>query len=290
MSALNSLTSACGRCGRPDVAVTILNDMASKYGVKPDERSYRSAIIACNQAEHEIQRYKEVYKEEEEDDGDELQWWECSLSLFRRMQEENLLPDVQTYSSVISACQAAGQWQRAIGVLQSMIKQIEEHNLSSPDSTSSLNLFCFNAAIAACEKGGAWVEALSLYENLKSSDKVQPNFVTVNCVIIALDHAGQKELAESIYKDSLKEGIVSPWKYRYVDEEMNENSKRIRVLVCIDPFFKFRLSTVLSHTFFIDKTPTIKLKPGFSSVLCFNGKDCSNKCDGVVITSQPCTR
>ena len=120
MSALNSLTSACGRCGRPDVAVTILNDMASKYGVKPDERSYRSAIIACNQAEHEIQRYKEVYKEEEEDDGDELQWWECSLSLFRRMQEENLLPDVQTYSSVISACQAAGQWQRAIGVLESI--------------------------------------------------------------------------------------------------------------------------------------------------------------------------
>lgn len=223
VAALNALTASCGRCGRPDVAVTILNDMISKYGVTPDERSYRSVIIACNQAEHEIQRNKyKKFDEEDFDDTFELQWWECSLSLLRRMQEEDLTPDIQTYSSVISACQAAGQWQRAIGVLESV--PIENNNWK--EATSSLNLFCCNAAIAACEKGGAWIEALSLYEKVKSNPKMKPNFITINSLIIALDRSYQKELADSIYEEARRDGIIMPWKYRFVDS----NDEKVRVL------------------------------------------------------------
>ena len=213
--------------------------MPALYGVKPDERTYRSVLIACNQAEHEMQRYKHAQQlnicddkeEEEEDDAFELQWWECALSLFRRMQEDNLSPDVQTYSSVISCCQAAGQWQRAISVLQCMVKDIEEGKKSDGEALS-LNLFCCNAAIAACEKGGAWVEALSLYEMLKSDENLNPNFVTVNSVLIALDQAGQKELANSIYEEGLRNRIIKPWKYRYESAEAIESDEKIRVLVC----------------------------------------------------------
>ena len=93
-----------------------------------------------------------------------------AVELFqRRMKEEGLAPDIQTYSSVISACEAGGQWQRALGILRLM---------TSDDSIENPNKYCYNAAIAACEKGGAWLEAVELYERMR--DQVEPNFITMN--------------------------------------------------------------------------------------------------------------
>ena len=172
--AFNSLIAACGRCSRPDVAVEVLNEMEHR-GIDPDELSYRNAIIACNQAEHARSRVSNGAESsplvEESDELLKFEWWEVALSLLRRMKESGLTPDIQTYSSAISACEAGGQWQRALGVLQ----KIDERDM---------NLYCFNAAISACEKGGAWVEAVDLYEKMKTiGDRLKPNFVTVNSVV-----------------------------------------------------------------------------------------------------------
>ena len=41
ITAVNLVIRACGRSSRPDIAVQILNDMTSKYGVFPDVTSYR---------------------------------------------------------------------------------------------------------------------------------------------------------------------------------------------------------------------------------------------------------
>lgn len=172
--AFNSLIAACGRCSRADVAMEVLNEMEA-HGVEPDELSFRNAIIACNQAEH-LQalssRDKPTYSgRTERQQPMSFEWWECALSLLRRMNEGGLSPDMQSYSSVISACEAAGQWQRALGVLQGM----EDKNR---------NLYCYNAAISACEKGGAWVEAVELYERMKERGGcLQPNFVTIGGVV-----------------------------------------------------------------------------------------------------------
>jgi pentatricopeptide repeat domain-containing protein 1 len=199
-SAINSLIASCGRGGRADQALCLLNEMKSKYDIEPNEISYRSATIACNQAEHERRRRRE--RDNDPIDESMLQWWECSLSLLRRMQDEGLRPDAQTYSSVISACEAAGQWQRALGVLRGMMAESEEE----------LNLFCFNAAISACEKGGAWVEALELYfQMLEKGGNVSPNFVSLSGLLIALDKAGQKDLAQTLYDDGVRAKIVRPW-------------------------------------------------------------------------------
>lgn len=235
--AFNSVIAAAGRSGRPDIALKLLNDMPSKYSVEPDERSYRSAIIACNQAEHEKRRQREKGTEIAPPDGDvnlnnDFQWrvspkedalsfqnWEAALSLLRRMQEQGLTPDIQTYSSAISACQASGQWQRAIGILRKMTR--------TTDSIVVPNLFCFNAAIAACEKGDAWLEALELYERMKDySGIVKPNFITVNSILIVLDRAKQSELAESLYIECLRDKIVNPWKWR-----RDSDRTRIRAMV-----------------------------------------------------------
>ena len=146
--AMNSLIAACGRGGHPDLALAVLNDMSSRFGIAPDSRSYRSAVIACNQAEHEHRRREK--KSDQLDFPYSFRWWECALSLLRRMKESGLSPDIRTYSSAISACEAAGEWQRALGVLQSLMDEADDED--PPESR--LNLYCFNAAISACEKGG----------------------------------------------------------------------------------------------------------------------------------------
>jgi pentatricopeptide repeat protein len=94
----------------------------------------------------------------------------------------------------------------------------------------SPNLYILNAAISACEKGGAWIEALQLYENFRAREQenaTRPNFITVNSLLIALENAGQMELAESIYEEALRDRIVKPMKRR-VD---NDGSLQ-RMLVC----------------------------------------------------------
>lgn len=206
----NALIAACGRCGQPGVALRVLNDMETVFGVAPNERTYRIAIIACNQAEHNKRRRQQRVLERNDDDTTTFQWWECALSLLRRMKERGLSVDPQTYSSVISSCEAAGQWQRALGVLHSMLKSKQHPGASD---YSRLNLYCFNAAISACEKGGAWVEALELYYRMvEKGGPVTPNFVTVSSLLVALDKAGQKELAQSTYEEAVRDGVVAPWK------------------------------------------------------------------------------
>jgi len=238
VSTVNAVISACGRNNRACEAVEIINKMKSELNIDPNERSYRSAIMACNQAEHQNHRMVASHhvlsartppQREEEDFGCDdigmagigredltLQWWECALSLLRRMTEESLLPDLQIYSSVISACGVAGKWQRAIGVL----KMMEDEGRIKP------NLYCINAAMSACEKGSAWIEAVALFEQMKFNG-IRPNFVTINSLVIALDKSGQRELAENIYRKAVSTRILSHWKW---NKAKNEDETVVRMM------------------------------------------------------------
>jgi pentatricopeptide repeat protein len=274
---MNALIAACGRGGRPDLALAVLNDMEFTFRVTPDHRSFRSAVMACTQAEKESRLYQkqtgleidneaeddeteddEAEDDEAEDDEAEdsledqkylpsIEWWEYALSLLRRMQESGLTPDIQTYSSVISACESAGQWQRALGVLQAMMET------DSDDNDSTLNLYCFNAAISACEKGGAWIEALELYERMiDQGGSLTPTFVTLNSLVVALQNAGQKELAQSKYEQGQRKKIVNPWR-----KTKDKYGKSISAMVSL---------SVWSKRCFIGVNVT-----GPSQIFCSNG-------------------
>mmetsp|Transcript_56092 Transcript_56092/g.135863 ORF Transcript_56092/g.135863 Transcript_56092/m.135863 type:complete len:1282 (-) Transcript_56092:1217-5062(-) len=217
VSSINELIASAGRGGRPDISIALLNQLQS-LGLQPDGRSYRSAMIACNQAQHDQHRRQISGNHPNGYDASDLdlfEWWEIALSLLRRMREAGIVPDKQTYSSAISACEAAAQWQRALGVLQEILdnSQGNTHLQSEQGESLALNLYCWNAVIAACQKGGAWVEALDLYERmLIESPKISPNFVTLNSLLEALDGAGQQELVQSKYEEALVIGIINPWK------------------------------------------------------------------------------
>lgn len=207
IAAFNSLIGSCGRAGRPDLSMEVLNDMES-FGLTPGARSFRNAIIACNQAQHHQRRCRqqEALSNPSACHSAAFEWWECALSLLRRMKEAGLQPCKQCYSSVISACEAAGEWQRALHLLQQM--------MDDQDESEALNLYCFNAAISACEKGGAWVEALEVYERMKGSGRkeLRPTIITLSSLVQAVDKAGQKELAQSLYVEGVKRKIVNPWR------------------------------------------------------------------------------
>ena len=159
LKAINSVIGACGRSGRADMAVEILNEMTTKYGVRPNEVSYRLSIIACNQAEHSEMRMRQK-NHDSSNTTPELKWWECALSLLRRMKEDDIKPSLQTFSSCVSACEAASEWQRALGVLElmplfsSLGGNDEEIEKMDAARLITSNLYCLNAAISACEKGG----------------------------------------------------------------------------------------------------------------------------------------
>jgi pentatricopeptide repeat protein len=228
--AMNSLIASCGRSHRCDVAIDILNNEIPFYGLQPDLFSYRNAIIACNQAEHlekKLERTNHVKSNPMNEETDRtsssssslhFQWWECAISLLQRMQENNIEPDTPTISSAISACEAAGQWQIALSIVQAMIdKSFGTPPLPTDSvgvSSSALNLYCFNAAISACQKGGAWVEALEIFERMKVCGKkdLHPNIVTYSSIILALDDAGQKDVAVTIYQEGCRDGIIKPWR------------------------------------------------------------------------------
>ena len=200
--AANTLLSCCGRCGRADLALSFL-DRFSEHGLTPDGRTYRTVMIACNQAEHMIQKGKEIQKACR--GNFYYEYWEAAVSLLRRMREDGITPDKQTYSSAISACEAAGQWQRALAILQDILDD-------SKGNKQDLNIYYFNACISACEKGEAWVEALDIYERMMADDDLPlPNEITVMSLVLALGRAGQKELAQSKYDEAFKLEIINPW-------------------------------------------------------------------------------
>ena len=221
--AVNSLIAACGRAGRPDMSMEVLYEIEGR-GMKLDTRSYRSTIIACNQAEHVYRRSLQLQQQNDPiahkravQTNSGFEWWECAISLLRRMKESGLQPDTPTLSLTISACEAAGQWQRALYILQSAMND---------NVTVALNVYCFNAAISACEKGGAWVEALEIYEKMKEEGgaELRPNLVTVSSLILALDNAAQKEFAVNVYREALrKRYIPSPWRVTKDTSSSNTN-------------------------------------------------------------------
>jgi pentatricopeptide repeat domain-containing protein 1 len=213
-AAVNSLIASCGRGGRPDMAIRVLFDMEER-GLLPDTRSYRNAIIACNQAEHVHRRslLRNSSDGQEHISVEDFQWWRQAYELLGKMKQHGLVPDTPTLSSAISACEAAGQWQVALEVLQcAMDEEADEQGARR----QRLNLYCFNAALAACEKGGAWVEAVEIYEKMKEQGgmDLRPNIVTTSSLVQALDSAGQKELAVSIYDEGLGlEFFKNPWRF-----------------------------------------------------------------------------
>merc|ERR1712138_211791 len=91
----------------------------------------------------------------------------------RRWCEANVI----TFSALISACGACGEWTRALGVLEEM-----KWERVWPDVIS------YNAAITACANGEQWEAALRVFAECRQWYKA--DVITFNALISACGACG----------------------------------------------------------------------------------------------------
>ena len=111
---------------------------------------------------------------------------EQAVDLLLGMQRRGLKPDVVTYSSVIAALAAGGQYERVIGMLGAMRA-----------AQLAPNAFSWTAAIAACERAGEWQKALGLFAGLREAGEAA-DLPTWQAAISAAGSSGDVELALSM--------------------------------------------------------------------------------------------
>jgi pentatricopeptide repeat domain-containing protein 1 len=111
--------------------------------------------------------------------------WKQTLAIMNTMliDDEWPQPDQVTYSTTILACGRAGQWAKAIQLLNQMI---EQRSGERPE----LILRAYNATISACAKAGQWREALNLLQTMEQQGP-KPGIVTINSVISACARGGE---------------------------------------------------------------------------------------------------
>ncbi|CAE8596920.1 unnamed protein product [Polarella glacialis] len=94
-----------------------------------------------------------------------------------------LMPSEVSCNAAISACEKAGQWQFALGLLSSM-----------PELRIAPDRISYNAAISACAKEGQWQVALSLLNTMQAII-LKPDEISYSAAISSCDQGGQVELA-----------------------------------------------------------------------------------------------
>eukprot|EP00435_Cladocopium_sp_Y103_P061215 s1061_g22.t2 len=120
------------------------------------------------------------------------QQWHLALSLFGRMQQEHLQPNVITYSAAISACEQVQQWSMALLLLHEMRQKFVPPNVVT-----------YGAASSACEKGQRWSEVLDLLQQM-GSEGLQPNVISFTASVRACEKAQRWEIALKLCQEMLR--------------------------------------------------------------------------------------
>ena len=64
-------------------------------------------------------------------------------------------PNVHAYTSLMSLCQRAGEWRKAMQIFRRM----------EAAADISVDVVAYNSAIAACAKGGDWEQAWAVFSS-----------------------------------------------------------------------------------------------------------------------------
>ncbi|CAE8714583.1 unnamed protein product, partial [Polarella glacialis] len=103
------------------------------------------------------------------------------LGLMATMLADRLSPDIASYSSAIRASSRFGNWEEALALL--CVAQLR---------SVSTDIAAFSAAVTACEKGWQWEHAIALL-CLASRSAVRPDLASRNAAISACEKCAQWE-------------------------------------------------------------------------------------------------
>ena len=86
---------------------------------------------------------------------------------------ERVPPNTVTFASAIAACAQAGEWERALKLLDTCFA-----------TGTPRNTIVYSSAISACEKAGEWRPALDLIARMEG-DGIAPDATALNAAMAA---------------------------------------------------------------------------------------------------------
>jgi len=105
--------------------------------------------------------------------------WERTISLLRALPRFQVVPDVVSFSMVLTACSTGHRWSKALRILRKMSQ-----------SGIKADVVCCSAAISACEKAALWADALALLRGMRASS-CTPNTFSYSAAIGACEGAAR---------------------------------------------------------------------------------------------------
>ena len=113
--------------------------------------------------------------------GKKGQWWQA-LQLFRDMQQQEIVPDVITYSALISACGRGKQLERALEIFDKMQQQGIEPNIIT-----------YSALISACAVSNWHNDAMNIFSEMQKKGVV-PKAITCSKLMCSWKEFRLREL------------------------------------------------------------------------------------------------
>ena len=111
--------------------------------------------------------------------------WQVALDMLCRQDsiDSAIDVDVVSYSTVVSACEKAGRWRAAMGVLALMSAK-----------TTRPSLVTFSTILSSCGKAGEWAKGLTCLTEMRRQLS-EPNLITLNSAITLCDRSFQWQAA-----------------------------------------------------------------------------------------------
>ncbi|CAJ1379999.1 unnamed protein product, partial [Effrenium voratum] len=190
--ALHPALGASGGFAAPGSSTAVFNPSRAMRGPLQElakARSWRGMRrhVASERSElHPVIRYNQ----------DERQW-QKALHLFRELEDEGLEGTAVTFGSLVSSCEKASQWQRALD----LAAQATSRGLGS--------IVTCNAALSACGKGRNWqMMAMEVFRKVEA-DGLQGTVVTFGSLVSTCEKSCQWQRALNLMADAAARGLVN---------------------------------------------------------------------------------
>eukprot|EP00435_Cladocopium_sp_Y103_P035249 s474_g9.t1 len=160
----NSCLSSCAKAEQWNSVLALMDSMVMAH-FQPDIITFNAAIRAM------------------------VRHWPEALHLLRSMRRQQLRPTLVTYGALITCCEKGRQWQKALGLLQTLKRQ------------RSTDVISYSACISACEKARRSHVALELLEEMRAA-KLRADGISCNAVLSSCEKSGDWQMALNVLEKS----------------------------------------------------------------------------------------
>ena len=173
----NAAIGACARAGEPEQAQRGLREVLPANGISPDTKSFNGLLTAYANAQPAQ--------------------WEPAMETLEAMGAQGQKPDLYSCNAALAALGKAGEWERAIALLEAMPTTYGV----AGDAVS------YTSAISGCERAGEWMAAMQLLRQMQEAG-VRPTMLTYSKLLFVHAAAGQWEAAAEFIEAGTADGLL----------------------------------------------------------------------------------